>query len=331
MKNNRLTVIVGGLFALVVLAFGSQLFNRKPQENMTKQAKVGVLQFVTHDALDEIYRGIKDGLQASGYREGDNLNIDFLNSEADQSKVQTMSQTLVNKGNQVLVGIATPAAQGLASATKDIPIVMGAVTDPVGAKLVKDLTAPDGNVTGVSDKTPIAAQLELMAQLTPTVKTVGVLYSSSEDNSASQVETFKRLAQDKGYEVVEYAVASSNDITSTANVMVGKVDAIFLPLDNTIASAFTTVVQVAKEAKKPIYTSVDTMVAEGGLASVFINQYELGVATGQMVAKLLQGQKVSDLPVEVFDQGTPIINERVAAELGISIPEALKTTAQLVK
>lgn len=331
MKNNRLTVIVGGLFALVVLAFGSQLFNRKPQENVAKQAKVGVLQFVTHDALDEIYRGIKDGLQASGYREGDNLNIDFLNSEADQSKVQTMSQTLVNKGNQVLVGIATPAAQGLASATKDIPIVMGAVTDPVGAKLVKDLTAPDGNVTGVSDKTPIAAQLELMAQLTPTVKTVGVLYSSSEDNSASQVETFKRLAQDKGYEVVEYAVASSNDITSTANVMVGKVDAIFLPLDNTIASAFTTVVQVAKEAKKPIYTSVDTMVAEGGLASVFINQYELGVATGQMVAKLLQGQKVSDLPVEVFDQGTPIINERVAAELGISIPEALKTTAQLVK
>lgn len=331
MKNNRLTVIVGGLFALVVLAFGSQLFNRKPQENVAKQAKVGVLQFVTHDALDEIYRGIKDGLQASGYREGDNLNIDFLNSEADQSKVQTMSQTLINKGNQVLVGIATPAAQGLASATKDIPIVMGAVTDPVGAKLVKDLTAPDGNVTGVSDKTPIAAQLELMAQLTPTVKTVGVLYSSSEDNSASQVETFKRLAQDKGYEVVEYAVASSNDITSTANVMVGKVDAIFLPLDNTIASAFTTVVQVAKETKKPIYTSVDTMVAEGGLASVFINQYELGVATGQMVAKLLQGQKVSDLPVEVFDQGTPIINERVAAELGISIPEALKTTAQLVK
>lgn len=331
MKNKRLPLIIGGLVALIALAIGSQFLTPKKEAATDGPAKVGVLQFVTHEALDEIYRGIKDGLAESGYKDGNNLEINFLNAEADQSKVQTMSQSLVNQGNQVLVGIATPAAQGLASATKDIPIVMGAVTDPVGAKLVKDLKAPDGNITGVSDRTPIAAQLELMAELTPGVKTIGVVYSSSEDNSKSQVETFKQLAEEEGYEVVEYAIASSNDLTTTANVMVSKVDAIWVPLDNTVASAFTSLVQVAKTAKKPIYTSVDTMVAEGGLASVYIDQYELGLATGKMAAKVLAGKTVDQLPVDIFDQGNPIINETVAAELGITIPENLKTDAKLVK
>lgn len=331
MKNKRTGLLLTGLGALVALAVGTQFLTPKQETATEGPAKVGVLQFVTHEALDEIYRGIEAGLAESGYDKGDNLEINFLNSEADQSKVQTMSQSLVNQGNQVLVGIATPAAQGLASATKDIPIIMGAVTDPVGAKLVKDLKAPDGNITGVSDRTPIAAQLELMAELTPGVKTVGVVYSSSEDNSKSQVETFKELAEAKGYEVVEYAIASSNDLTTTANVMVGKVDAIWVPLDNTVASAFTSLVQVAKTAKKPIYTSVDTMVAEGGLASVYIDQYELGLATGKMAAKVLAGKTVDQLPVEIFDQGSPIINETVAAELGIAIPENLKTDAKLVK
>lgn len=331
MKNKRLPLLAGGLVALIALAIGSQLLTPKQEVATDGPAKVGVLQFVTHEALDEIYRGIEAGLAEAGYDKGDNLEINFLNSEADQSKVQTMSQTLVNQGNQVLVGIATPAAQGLASATKDIPIIMGAVTDPVGAKLVKDLEAPDGNITGVSDRTPIADQLGLMAELTPGVKTIGVVYSSSEDNSKSQVETFKQLAKEAGYEVVEYAIASSNDLTTTANVMVGKVDAIWVPLDNTVASAFTSLVQVAKTAKKPIYTSVDTMVAEGGLASVYIDQYELGLATGKMAAKVLAGKSVDQLPVEIFDQGNPIINETVAAELGIVIPDNLKSEAKLVK
>lgn len=329
--NKRLLTIVGGLVAILAIAIGSQAFTGKKEATSPDQAKVGVLQFVTHEALDEIYRGIKDGLKESGYTDGDNLTIEFLNSEADQSKVQTMSQKLVNSNNQVLVGIATPAAQGLASATSDTPIIMGAVTDPVGAKLVKDLNKPDGNITGVSDKTPIAAQIELMAELTPDVKTIGVLYSSSEDNSKSQVEEFKKLAEAKGYTVVEYAIASSNDINATAGVMLSKVDAVFLPLDNTIASAFTTLVQSAKEAKKPIYTSVDTMVAEGGLASVYIDQYELGVATGKMAGRVLKGEEVADLPVEVFDQGKPIINETVASQLGLTIPETLKSSATIIK
>lgn len=321
MKNKRLIGVLIGLALVIIAVLGYQSVTKKETKTTSATtAKVGVLQFVTHEALDEIYRGIKAGLEEEGYS-GDKLKIDFLNAEGDQSKVQTMSQKLVANQNDVLIGIATPAAQGLASATKEIPIIMGAVTDPVGAKLVKSLDQPGGNVTGVSDKTPIKAQVDLIKELTPKVKTVGVIYSSSEDNSKSQVEEFKTLAEKAGLEVVVKSVPSTNEIKTTSEVLLSQVDAVWVPLDNTIASAFSTLVQVAKEAKKPIYPSVDTMVEEGGLASVVIDQYQLGVETGKMAAKVLKGEDVSTLPVNVFDEGTPVYNEEVAKELGITLPE----------
>ncbi len=321
MKNKRLIGVLIGLALVIIAVLGYQSVTKKETKTTSATTvKVGVLQFVTHEALDEIYRGIKAGLEEEGYS-GDKLKIDFLNAEGDQSKVQTMSQKLVANQNDVLIGIATPAAQGLASATKEIPIIMGAVTDPVGAKLVKSLDQPGGNITGVSDKTPIKAQVDLIKELTPNVKTVGVIYSSSEDNSKSQVEEFKTLAEKAGLEVVVKSVPSTNEIKTTSEVLLSQVDAVWVPLDNTIASAFSTLVQVAKEAKKPIYPSVDTMVEEGGLASVVIDQYQLGVETGKMAAKVLKGEDVSTLPVNVFDEGTPVYNEEVAKELGITLPE----------
>ncbi|EMC50891.1 tryptophan ABC transporter substrate-binding protein [Streptococcus mutans] len=329
MKNKRL---LGVLLALAVLVIGILAYQSVDKQNRKNSQsgtfKVGVLQYVSHNALDEIYRGIKAGLKEEGYS-GKKIKIDFMNAEGDQSKVQTMSQTLVNHKNDVLVGIATPAAQGLASATKETPIIMGAVTDPVGAKLVKDLKKPNGNVTGVSDKTPISDQVSLIKKLTPDVKTVGILYSSSEDNSKSQVEEFKKIAEKKGYKVLEYSVPSTNEIATTMNVMLDKADAVWIPLDNTIASAFPTVVSAAKTAKKPIYPSVDTMVTEGGLASVVVDQYKLGVATGKMAVKVFEGKKVSQLPVDIFDKGTPVVNKKVAKDLGIDIPaDILKKAKQ---
>lgn len=330
MKNKRLMTIIGLLVAVVIIAIGYQSFSKSSETKSTKVAKVGVLQFVTHEALDTIYKGIKAGLKEEGYS-GDKIKIDYLNAEADQSKIATMSQTLVNHKNDVLIGIATPAAQGLANATSDIPVIMGAVTDPVGAKLVKSLEKPEGNVTGVSDRTPISSQLDLMSTLLPNMKTIGVIYSSSEDNSKLQVEEFKTLAKEKGFEVLDYSVPSTNEISTTMSVMLPKVDAVWVPLDNTIASAFSSVVTPAKEAKKAIFPSVDTMVEEGGLASVYIDQYQLGVETGKMAAKVLAGQKVSDLPVEVIKKGKPVINTTVADELGITVPDDVKSSAKTVK
>ena len=334
MKNKRLMGMIALLVVLVVggIIYSSVNGEKAPKtNNTTKTVKVGVLQYVSHPSLDLTYKGIQEGLAQEGYK-GKKIKIDFMNAEGDQSKVATMSKQLVANGNDVLIGIATPAAQGLASATKDKPIVMGAVTDPVGANLVKDLKKPGGNITGVSDHNPAQQQLELIKQLTPNVKTIGVLYSSSEDNSKTQVEEFTALAEKAGYKVLPYSVPSTNEIASTMNVMTGKVDAIWIPIDNTIASAFSTVVSSNQTAKKPIYPSATAMVEEGGLGSVVVDQKDLGVATGKMTAKILKGAKPADTAVEIFATGKSVVNKKVAAQLGITIPDdVLKKAGQVIE
>lgn len=319
MKNKRLIWTLVFLAILTLGSIGTDLF-KKEHQDANKVVKVGILQFVTHDALDQIEKGIEDGLKEAGYK-GDKVKITLLNAEGDQSKIQTMSKQLVNDKNDVVIGIATPAAQGLAAATKDIPVIMGAISDPVGAKLVKNLKHPEGNVTGTSNQVPIKQTVELVKSLTPNAKTIGILYASSEDNSKSQVESFKKFAEKDGLNVVEYAVPSTNEINTTMSVMTGKVDAIWTPQDNTIASAFSTVISSANQAKIPVYTTVDTMVKEGGLASVAQSQYELGKATARSTVKVLKGKKVKDIPVDVIDDGTPTLNLKVAQDLNITIPD----------
>ena len=335
MKNKRLMTILGLLAVLVIGGMAYSSLSGKSNGSKTgddsKTVKVGVLQYVSHPSLDLIYKGIQDGLAEEGYK-GDKIKIDFMNAEGDQSKVSTMSKQLVSNNNDVLIGIATPSAQGLAAATKDKPIVMGAITDPVGANLVKNLDKPGGNITGVSDRNPAKQQLNLIKQLTPNVKTIGILYSSSEDNSKTQVEEFTTLAEKAGYKVLPYSVPSTNEIASTMNVMTGKVDAIWIPIDNTIASAFSTVVSSNQTVKKPIYPSATAMVKEGGLGSVVVDQKELGVATGKITAKILKGAKPANTAVEIFTTGKTVINKKVAAQLGITIPDdVLKKAGQVIE
>ena len=328
MKNKAL---IGTLATLALLVVGVLFVSQRQETSSSsedKVVKIGILQFVTHDALDEIERGIEDGLADAGY-EGSNVELTVLNAEADQSKIQTMSKKLVDDGNDVVIGIATPAAQGLASATSDIPVIMGAISDPVGAKLVKNLEEPEGNVTGVSNHVPHAQTVDLIQTITPDAKTIGVLYASSEDNSVSQVKEFTQYAEEAGLTVVEYAVPSTNEITTTMSVMTGKVDAIFVPQDNTIASAFPTVVTAANAAKIPVYSSVDTMVKQGSIASVAQSQYDLGLETAKIAVKILAGKKVSEVPVKVVDTGVPTVNLKAAKELGITIPDSLLKEADI--
>ena len=311
MKNKAL---IGTLIALVILVAGSMIYDQTKNESAKNgDIKIGILQYVTHDALDEIERGIEDGLADAGYDKA-NAKITVLNAEGDQSKIQTMSKQLVHAKNDVVIGIATPAAQGLASATKDIPVVMGAISDPVGAKLVKNLKKPEGNVTGVSNKVPIKQTVEMIQEITPNAKTIGVLYASSEDNSVSQVADFKKYAKAAGINVIEYAVPSTNEIKTTMSVMTGKVDAVFVPQDNTIASAFSTVVNSANAANIPVYSGAQS-------------QYDLGVETAKIAIKLLAGKKVSDVPVNIVNTGTPTLNLKEAQELGITIPDSMLSKA----
>lgn len=330
LKNKNLLATIIALTVMVVAALFMTQKEQTSQSASSEKVKIGVLQFVTHDSLDEIYKGIKAGLEEGGYSTTDNLEIDFMNAEADQSQVQTMSKKLVDNGNELLIGIATPAAQGLANATTELPIIMGAVTDPVGANLVTDLKNPGGNITGVSDQTPVADAVSLIKEITPDAKTIGVLYSSNEDNSKIQVAEFKAAAEEAGYTVLEYAVASSNELASTVEVATSKADVLFTPVDNTVASAFSTVVSVANKTKTPIFTSVEDMVEGGGIASVTLSQYDLGVATGKMAAKILDGANPGDTPVQIFNEGTVVVNQKVAKELGISLSEDIINQASKV-
>ncbi|HEM3470733.1 ABC transporter substrate-binding protein [Streptococcus suis] len=330
LKNKNLLATIVALTVMVVAALFMTQKEQNNSSNSTEKVKIGVLQFVTHDSLDEIYKGIKAGLEEGGYSITDNLEIDFMNAEGDQSQVQTMSKKLVDNGNELLIGIATPAAQGLANATTELPIIMGAVTDPVGANLVSDLKNPGGNITGVSDQTPVADAVSLIKEITPDAKTIGVLYSSNEDNSKIQVAEFKAAAEAAGYTVLEYAVASSNEIAATVEVASSKADVLFTPVDNTVASAFSTVVSVANKTKTPIFTSVEDMVEGGGIASVTLSQYDLGVATGKMAAKILDGVNPADTPVQIFNEGTVVVNQKVAKELGITLLDDVISKASKV-
>ncbi|MFH6656467.1 tryptophan ABC transporter substrate-binding protein [Streptococcus suis] len=330
LKNKNLLATIVALTVMVIAALFLTQKEQSSQSASSEKVKIGVLQFVTHDSLDEIYKGIKAGLEEGGYSTTDNLEIDFMNAEGDQSQVQTMSKKLVDNGNELLIGIATPAAQGLANATTELPIIMGAVTDPVGANLVTDLKNPGGNITGVSDQTPVADAVSLIKEITPDAKTIGVLYSSNEDNSKIQVAEFKAAAEEAGYTVLEYAVASSNEIAATVEVASSKADVLFTPVDNTVASAFSTVVSVANKTKTPIFTSVEDMVEGGGIASVTLSQYDLGVATGKMAAKILDGANPSDTPVQIFNEGTVVVNQKVAKELGITLSDDVISKASKV-
>lgn len=329
MRKNRLTVVV----AIIVIFLIGSFFVEKKETKKEDLPTVGVLQFVSHPALDEIYKGIQEGLKDKGYEDGKNVTIAFQNGQADQSKLATMSQQLVQeKKSDVLIGIATPAAQALANTTSEIPIVLGAITDPVSAGLVKNDQKPGGNITGVSDKSPVAAQFDLMKELLPKSEKIGILYASSEENSKYQVEEAKKTAEAKGLTVKTFAVPSSNEIAQTVQVMSREVDVIYIPTDNTIANAMQTVVNEADKTKTPIIPSVDTMVEQGGLATVGINQFELGVQTGKMAADILSGKiQPATTPIYTFKEGDIIINQKQADLLGVSIPAEIKEKAKIVK
>lgn len=329
MKKKRLYLVVA---AIIVFLIGSFFIDKKEQTKKEDEVKiVGVLQFVSHPALDEIYKGIKQGLEDEGYIEGENLRIIFQNGQADQSKLETMSQKLIQDQSDILVGIATPAAQALANNTTEVPIILGAITDPVSAGLVASDEKPGGNITGVSDKSPVDSQFDLFNELLPEAKTVGILYSSSEENSKYQVEEATKIAEANSLKIKTYAVPSSNEITQTVQVMAGEVDFIYIPTDNTIANAMQTVINEANKTKTPVFPSVDTMVEEGGVATVGINQFDLGVQTGKMTAAILKGDDPATTPIYTFKTGDVIINQKQAELLGITIPEKIKKDAKLVE
>lgn len=329
MKNKGLMITVA---VLVIGLVGYGIFQGTRSEKAAtndsgakkETYRVGVLQLVSHPALDQIYEGIKEGLADEGLEEGKNLKLLFQNGQGDQSKLNTMSQKLVQEKADVLVGIATPAAQALDNNVKkkDIPIVLGAITDPKGAGLVASNDKPGANITGVSDQPPVGEIIQLAKKLLPDAKKVGMLYSSSEMNSQFQVAEATKKAESLGLEVVNKPVATTNEVAQTVQVLAQEVDFVFIPLDNTIANAMETVSQEATKQKLPVFPSVETMVEQGGVATVGISQKELGVQTGKMAAKIAKGESdPATTPIYTFSKGETIVNRAQAELFGINVDQ----------
>ena len=285
---------------------------------------VGVIQYMEHGSLDLARQGFVDGLAAAGYEEGKNITFDVHNAQQDQSNLQTIAQTFINNKVDMVCAIATPAAQTMAAASADIPIVATAVTDYVEAKLVDANEAPGHNVTGVSDMVSIEDQIDLLLELAPEAKTIGVMYSSNEINSELQAGIAKDYIISLGLAYEEGTITNSNDIQQAAQSLVNKIDALYIPTDNVLAGSIPTLVMVTDEAKLPIVTGATSMVEDGALATIGIDYYKLGLQTGAMAAKILDGAATpAEMPVETAKDVMLVLNQGVADRLGIAIPESI--------
>ncbi|HEM4057660.1 TPA: ABC transporter substrate-binding protein [Streptococcus suis] len=278
--------------------------------------KVGVLQYMEHESLTAAREGFVAELEANGYKEGEKLVLDYQNAQGDQANLQTISEQLID-GNDIVLAIATPSTQSLATVSTETPIVFTAVTDPLSADLVESIEKPGGLLTGTSDQAPIDKQVELLGQAVPDAKTVGILYTTSERNSEVQVEQAKELLEKAGYKVVVKGITSSNEVQDATTSLMKDVDALFIPTDNTVASTMTMIGELSVEHKVPVIGGSTDMVDEGGLLTYGTNYEALGRQTAKMAIKIIEGANVSEIAVEYPETVSLHVNEEMAQKLGI--------------
>ncbi|APX70942.1 ABC transporter substrate-binding protein [Brucella sp. 10RB9215] len=292
----------------------------------TAQAKdvtVAVTAIVEHPALDAARDGVKDALAEAGYKEGENLKFIYQSAQGNPATAAQIARQFVGEGPDVIVPISTPSAQAVVSATRDIPVVFTAVSDPVGAQLVKDLKKPGGNVTGLSDMSPVVEHIKLIKEVMPNIKKLGYLYNSGETNSVSLLAALKEAAAAEGIEIVESAATKSAEVQGAARALVGRADAMYVPTDNTIVSALESAVGVAEESKLPLFTADTDSVKRGALAALGFNYYDVGKQTGAVVVKILKGEKPGDIAVDIAKGTDLVINLGAAKKMGVEFPQAV--------
>ncbi len=284
---------------------------------------VGIVQIVEHPSLDTIRESILTQLAEEGFIAGETMTVDYQNAQNEQANLKTICQKFAANHYDLIIAIATPSAQAALGETTEIPIVFSAVTDPIAAELVDNLDAPGGNVTGTSDAVSAAMIMDLARQITPDIKTIGALYTSSEVNSLSVIEDLKEYAAANGLTVVEAPVMNSSEVQQSSTFLAGKVDAVFSPIDNTVASTMPIISKTLNDAKIPFYVSADSMVNEGGLATYGINYTILGQETGKMAVQVLNGTDPGTIPVMTMKDMNIYINQNTAHQIGVTFPQSV--------
>lgn len=330
--RRAVSLVLTAVLGLSLAACGNGTTGEKtdaaPASSSQQTVKVGLTQFVEHPALDAIHQGIVDGLKASGYEEGKNLELDYQNAHGDMNNTVSIAQKYAGDKKDLVVAIATPSAQAAAKAITDKPVVFSSVTDPLSAQLVSSLDKPDKNVTGTSDKVSMEQQLKLVKTFLPQLKKLGVIYTTSEVNSEVQVKELEEAASKEGVEIVKAGISQLSEVQLAAQGLASKADAIFIPIDNTVVSSFEAVLGAAEQSNIPVFASDTDTVKRGAIATYGIDYYQIGKQTGEMAARILKGQKVSETPVEISKQADLYINETAAAKFGLTVPEELKQQAK---
>lgn len=324
-KNIRiLAVILTAALILVASGCAVRTGTDENKEN-TDKITVGIIQYAEHIALDSAREGFIDSLKDNGYIEGENIIYDLQNAQGDQSNLSTISDRFIGNKVDMVLAIATPAAQAIAGKTTEIPILATAITDFEDARLVDSNEAPGKNVTGTSDMNPIKEQIDLLVKLVPDAKTVGVIYTSSEPNSVVQAKVAKEAIENLGLTYTEVTVTNTNDVQQATQSLVDQCDAIYIPTDNILASAMPTVYGVTAETKTAVICGETGMVINGGLATLGINYYDLGYQTGEMAVRVLKGEsQPAEMPIQTPAEYDFAINGTIAEEFGIAIPADLQ-------
>lgn len=312
-----------GAVALAIAAMGAQAADTK---------SVAVTAIVEHPALDAVRDGVKDALKAAGYEDGKNLKWQYQSAQGNTGTAAQIARKFVGDKPDAIVAIATPSAQAVIAATKTVPVVFSAVTDPVAAKLVKNWDASKTNVTGVSDLLKLEPQIDLIKKVVPGAKKVGMVYNPGEANSVVVVKQLKDLLAKNGMQLVEASAPRSVDVGTAARSLVGKVDVIYTNTDNNVVSAYESLVKVGQDAKLPLIASDTDSVKRGAIAALGVNYKDLGLQTGAMVVRLLKGEKPGTIKPEVSNKTELYVNPAAAEKQGVKLSEDLiKSAAQVVQ
>ena len=322
---NRLSVrAIVGATALAALLSGAPA--------LAQEKSVAVTAIVEHPALDAIRDGVQDALKAAGYNAGKNLRWQYQSAQGSPGTAGQIARKFVGDRPDAIVAIATPSAQAVVAATKDVPVVYSGVTDPVAAQLVKGWEASGTNVTGVSDRLALDKQIELIKKIVPQAKRVGIVYNPGEANSVVVVKQLQELLPKAGMTLVEAAAPRSVDVGSAARSLIDKVDVIYTSTDNNVVSAYESLVKVGNDAKVPLIASDTDSVRRGAIAALGVDYRALGVQTGKIVVRILKGEKPGAIPSESSSKVELFVNPGAAQKQGVTLSEAvLKSAAQIIK
>lgn len=316
--------------ALLLAGCGSGGDDADPAADSTGAAagetvEIGITQIVSHPSLDAAREGFKRALEENGI----DASYDEQNAQGDQSTATSIANTFASDDKDLVLAIATPTAQAAAQAITDVPVLFTAVTEPAEAGLVDSWEAPGGNLTGTSDLNPVKEQLELLAEIAPDAKTVGIVYSSGEVNSEVQVALAREAADELGLTIEEATVSNSAEVQQAAQSL--EVDAFYVPTDNVVVSALESVVSVAEQRQVPIVVGESDSVERGGVATYGIDYDKLGYQTGLMAVKVLnEGADPAEMPVETLEELTLVVNPAAAERMGVEIPQAVLDRADTV-